>query len=103
MPTQHPAEAARQTAHTALAALTPDAHTFLEALHAEHFPPAPGGPAYRLEDLLGHLVEAGRYGFRDERLALAVPVAYLRAMREAARLAAPQAKTEDGRTAEPSH
>jgi hypothetical protein len=86
MPTQNPAEAARQTARTALAALTPDARAFLEALHAEHFPPAPGGPAYRLEDLLGHLLEAGRYRFGDGRLAaaLAVPVEYLRAVREAA-------------------
>jgi len=49
MPTPHPAEAARQTARTALAALTPDARAFLQALHAEHFPPAPSGPAYRLD------------------------------------------------------
>jgi hypothetical protein len=91
MPTPHPAENARQTARNALPALTPDARAFLEALHAEHFPPAPGGPAYRLEDLLGHLLEGGRYGFGDGRmaLALAVPVEYLRAVREAAGLAAP--------------
>ena len=49
MPKQHPAEAARQTARTALAALPTAARAFLEALHAEHFPPAPGGPAYRLD------------------------------------------------------
>jgi hypothetical protein len=88
MPMQHPAEAARQTARTALAALPTAARAFLEALHAEHFPPAPGGPAYRLEDLLSHLIDCDHYGFGDERLALAlaVPVEYLRAVREAAGL-----------------
>ena len=72
MPMQHPAEAARQTARTALAALPAAARTFLEALHAEHFPPAPGGPAYRLEDLLSHLAGGDRHGFGDDRLARAL-------------------------------
>jgi hypothetical protein len=46
---------------------------------------------YRLEDLLGHLAGGDRHGFGDGRLAgaLAVPVEYLRAVREAAGLPAP--------------
>ena len=98
MPTPHPAAAARQTARAALAALPPAARVFLEALHAGYFPHAPGHPAYRLEDLLCVLAGGDRYGFEDERLALAlaVPVAYLRAVRETAGLAAPQDK-EEGR------
>jgi hypothetical protein len=86
MPTPHPINADRQAARVALAALPPATRAFLEALHAEHFPPrADGGMAYRLEDLLCHLAEGDRHGFGDERLAraLAVPVAYLRAVREA--------------------
>ena len=78
MPTPHPAEADRQTARAALASLDPAARAFLEALHAEYFPPrADGGMVYRLEDLLGHLAGGDRHGFGDERLAraLAVPVA----------------------------
>jgi hypothetical protein len=88
MPAQHPADADRQTARATLAALPPAVRALLEALHAGYFPPAPGGRAYRLEDLLMHLAEAARYGFGDGQLALAldVPVAYLRAVREAAGL-----------------
>jgi hypothetical protein len=64
MPTQNPAEAARQTARTALAALTPDARAFLEALHTEYFPPHPAArptastdvrrPRQGREDMLRH-------------------------------------------------
>jgi hypothetical protein len=70
----------RQQARAALAALPPAGRAFRQALHAEHFPAPPGGPAYRLEDLLFHLIDGSRYGYCDERLALAlaVPVAYLR-------------------------
>jgi len=50
------------------------ARAFLEALHAGHFPPAPGRPVYTLDDLLGHLVDGGRYGFGDERLAQALGI-----------------------------
>jgi hypothetical protein len=48
-----------------------------------------GGRYYSLEDLLCHQVDGDRYGFGDELLArvLAVPEAYLRAVREAAGLA----------------
>jgi hypothetical protein len=89
MPTQEPPEIARQQARAALDALPPAARAFLEALQAEHFPPARGGPAYPLEELLGHQVKGDRYGFGDDRLAvaLAVPVAYLRAVRGAVGLA----------------
>jgi hypothetical protein len=86
MPTQRPTDAARGQARAALAALPPAGRAFLEALHAEHFPPrADGGMAYRLEDLLGHLAGGGRHGFGDGRLAraLAVPAAYLAVVREA--------------------
>jgi hypothetical protein len=78
MPTPHHAEVAR----SALASLPPAARAFLEALHAGHFPAPPGGPAYGLEDLLCLLAVGDRPGFGDERLALAlaVPVAYLRAV-----------------------
>jgi hypothetical protein len=49
-----------------LAALPPAARAFLEALHAEHFPPrADGGMVYRLEDLLYHLAGIDRYGPED--------------------------------------
>jgi hypothetical protein len=94
MSTPHPAEVARQQARAALAALPPAARGFLEGLHAEYFPAALGGRAYTFEDLLGHLSDGDRYRFGDERLAqaLAVPVAYLRAVREAVGLAAPREK-----------
>ena len=60
MPTEHPADA-RQTARAALAALPPAARPFLDALHAEHFPPrADGGMVYRLEDLHCHLAGGAR-------------------------------------------
>src|SRR5215472_2552701 len=75
-----PAEADHQAARNALSALPPAARAFLEALHAEYFPPrADGGMAYRLEGLLG----GDRYGFGDDRLvrALAVPAAYLGVVR----------------------
>jgi hypothetical protein len=50
----------------------------------------PGGPAYRFDDLVLHLAEVGRHGFGDDRLArvLAVPVAYVRTVREVAGLVA---------------
>jgi hypothetical protein len=91
MPTQRPAEDARQMVRDALVALPPAARAFLDALHAGHFPVPPGEPAYTLEDLLCDLIQGNGYGFGDERLAqaLAVPVAYLRTVREAAGLAAP--------------
>jgi hypothetical protein len=95
MPTPHPINADRQTARVALAALPPATHAFLEALHAEYFPPrADGGMAYRLEDLLGHPAGGDRYDCGDGRLAgaLAVPVPYLGVVREAAGLAVPQGK-----------
>src|SRR5262245_61897823 len=91
MPTPHPAEAAHRQAHSALAALPPAARAFLEALHAEYFPPrSDGGQFYPLADLLAHLADGDRHGFGDDRLAraLAVPLAYLRAVREAAGLPA---------------
>src|SRR5262249_54232307 len=72
IPTQDPADAARQTARVALAVLPPAARAFLEALHAGHFPAPPGRPAYRLEALLGHLAGGGRHGFGGEGLAVAV-------------------------------
>src|SRR5438876_715998 len=53
---------------------TPTSLAFLEALHAEHFPSASGGPTYTLEDLLGHLAEGECHGFGDDRLALALGV-----------------------------
>jgi hypothetical protein len=94
MPTPHPAEADRQTARVALTALPPATRVFLEALHAGYFPHAPGDPAYRLEDLLCDLAGGDRYGFGDERLAgvLAVPAAYLWAVREAMGLPVPPSK-----------
>jgi hypothetical protein len=44
--------------------------------------------AYRLKDLLAHLVQTTRYGLPDERVApaLGVPADYLRVLREAAGL-----------------
>jgi hypothetical protein len=44
--------------------------------------------AYRLEDLLAHLVQTTRYGLPNERIApaLGVPVDYLRTLREAVRV-----------------
>jgi hypothetical protein len=66
MPTSNPAD--RQQARAALASLPPARRAFLEALHAEFFPPrADGGMAYRLEDLLAHLAQTGRYGLSDEK------------------------------------
>src|SRR5262249_5869090 len=80
----------RQQARAALAALPPAARAFLEALHAGHFPPAPSRPVYTLEALLSHLAAGTRYGCGVERLprALAAPVAYLWAVRDAAGLPA---------------
>jgi hypothetical protein len=71
---------------------------FLDALHAEHFPPAPGRPVYTLEDLLCHLAGGDRHGFGDERLAeaLAVPMAYLRAVRNAVGLEVSRASKTGG-------
>jgi hypothetical protein len=91
MATPPPADAARQEA---LVALPPAGRAFLEALHVGHFPAASGGPAYTLEDLLCDVAGGDRYGFGDEWLAQAldVPVAYLRAEREAAGLPVPQDK-----------
>jgi hypothetical protein len=83
--------AARQTAGKALAPLDLTPRAFLEALHAEHFPPrADGGMAYRLEDLLCHLAGGDRHGFGDGWLALTLAVSadYLRMLRGAAGLAA---------------
>jgi hypothetical protein len=96
---QHPADTDRKAARKALAALPPAACAFLEALHAEHFPPrADGGMAYRLEDLLCHLAGGDRQGFSDNRLAraLAVPVEYLAVVREAVGLAALIAQKGNG-------
>jgi hypothetical protein len=79
----------RRRALEALAALPPAARRFLEALHAQHFPPrAGGGMAYRLADVLFHLAQGERFGFGDDRIAkaLSVPVDYLRALRQAAGL-----------------
>jgi hypothetical protein len=92
MPSDPIAEADRQAARAALAALPPAAHAFLEALHAEHFPPrADGGMVYGLEDLLCRLAGGDRHGVGDGWLArvLAVPVKYLAVVRVAAGLAAP--------------
>jgi hypothetical protein len=82
----HAADTARDQARNALASLKPPQRAFLEALHAEHFPPrADGGMAYRLVDVLFHLAQGTRYGFSDERIAqaLAVPVEYLVVVPEA--------------------
>ena len=101
MPTPHPAEADRQTARNALASMPPVRRAFLEALHAEHFPPrADGGMTYRLEDLLGHLAAGGRHGFADERLAraLAVSAAYLAVVRE---VAGPQERPREWKARRP--
>jgi hypothetical protein len=95
MSLDRPAADAREQARAALAALPPSARAFLEALHAEYFPPrADGGMAYRLEDLLCHLADGDRHGVGDGWLAraLAVPVAYLAVVRVAAGLAAPPHK-----------
>ena len=85
MPAPHPADARRQ-ARAALAAMPPPAHAFLEALHAEYFPPrADGGMAYPLAELLCHLAQGTRFGLADGRIAegLGVPAAYLAVVREA--------------------
>jgi hypothetical protein len=85
MSTQHPADA-RHQARTALASMPPARRAFLEALHAEYFPPRSDGMAYRLEDLLCHLAQGAHYGWEDGKVApaLRVPADYLRVLREAA-------------------
>ena len=43
MSTPHPADADRQTARDTVAAMPPAGRTFLEALHAEYYPPRADG------------------------------------------------------------
>jgi hypothetical protein len=82
---RRPTPTARQ-AQAALSALAPAARRFLESLQAEYFPPrADGRQPYPLADLLAHLAEGERPGYAVERVAVALglPVAYLRTLREA--------------------
>jgi hypothetical protein len=92
MPPQHPTEAARQQARNILASMPPARRAFLEALHAEYFPPrADWGQPYPVADLLAHLAWGAHYGWEDEKIApaLQVPADYFRMLREAAGLETP--------------
>jgi hypothetical protein len=83
------AEASRQAARTTLASMPPERRAFLEALHAEYFPPrADEGQPYPLAELLEHLACGSHYGWEDGKVApaLQVPADYLRTLREAAGL-----------------
>ena len=84
MPT--PLVAARQQVQAALASMPPARRAFLEAPHAEFFPPrADGGMVYRLVDVLFHLAQGTRHGLDDGRGAegLGVPAEYLAVLWEA--------------------